>query len=146
MTEVRDAIQLLVRELMMDGDLSDADLARIAEATAAERLRIAEEQAWATTAHVHDEPHRSVITFDPDELKAYLAAPDHREDGSEVPPGDRIEEHVDASGMVCHDCLRPLVSDRGSVRILVCPTLHGRRPPALVPGEDGAVECGRPPR
>lgn len=53
-------------------------------------------------------------------------------------------ETVDASDVVCHDCGGALVSDRGDLRILVCPDLHGLRPRDLVPTQpDGAVECGR---
>jgi hypothetical protein len=56
------------------------------------------------------------------------------------------EPHVAAAddGARCCDCRRELVSDAGSVRILVCPKLHNRRPPDLAPtNPDGAVECGR---
>lgn len=150
MTDVRGSVRLLVEQLMADGELDDEDLARIAEATAAARRLIGEEKAWRETAHVHDVPHVSVVTLDEVALKAYLAAPEHRMGANGrremVPPAERVPELTDASGMVCHDCGRALVSDRGSIRILVCPSLHGRRPPELIAVRDGAVECGRPPR
>lgn len=113
------ALGELMRELAADGELDDADLARIADAAARERGRITSERTAAERAHVHDEPHVSVVTTG----------------------ADGVEE-VDASGVVCHDCQRALVSDAGSLRILVCPTLHNRRPSQLVPVADGAVECG----
>ena len=45
---------------------------------------------------------------------------------------------------VCHDCGRSLINDKGTERILLCPKLHGLRPPELRPTLfDGAVECGQ---
>lgn len=129
MTDLAEAtLPDLVRLLMADGDLSEDDLLRIRDATMRERALIGQEQAWRETAHAHDEPHRSVVTAIP----------------TEGLPEDQWPEEVDASGLVCHDCGRDLVSDRGSIRILVCPSLHGRRPAELAPADpDGAVECGR---
>lgn len=55
------------------------------------------------------------------------------------------EPHTaDAVGLACCDCRRGLVADVTELRVLVCPTLHGRRPRDMVPVEtEGAVECGR---
>ena len=146
MSDPRTALAELVEKLSADGDLSEDDLRQIHDATVAQTNAIIEAKAWAELAHVHDDPHRPVITFDKDALKVYLAAPEYREvDGEQVmvPPGERLAEMVDTSAMVCHDCGRALVSDAGTMPILVCPSLHGRRPPHLVPGPGGAVECGR---
>lgn len=120
MTDPRGALVHLANELAMDGDLSDDDLAIIADAAAAMRGRIVAERTVAERAHVVDTPHRVVVTT--------------ADDGTET---------VDASGMVCGDCGRELVSDVGTSRILVCPRVHGRRPHALRPTDpDGAVHCG----
>ena len=52
-------------------------------------------------------------------------------------------EDVNANALICHDCRRDLVADSTFQRVLVCPTLHGRRPPGMAPtNPDGAVECG----
>lgn len=122
------ALSSLIEELMADGTLDDADLARIADATARERGRIADEKGWAETAHVCDAEHAAVVTAIP----------------TEGLPEDQWPEEVDASGLRCHDCGRELVSDAGSIRILVCPRLHGRRGQLRPEDEHGAVECGRP--
>ena len=120
MGDIRGDLMQLAAELAADGDLSDADLAAIANATLAARQRIDAERTIAERAHIVDTPHVPVVTVD--------------EDG---------DEHVDASGVRCDDCGRELVSDVGSVRILVCPRVHGKRPAALVPTDrDGAVCCG----
>lgn len=129
MTDTKAALLELAHALVADQELADADLRRIAVAIATEHRRIGEERAWATTAHVHAELHRPVVTLVP------------------FDEGGRsgVREETDASAMVCHDCGRALVSDVGSRRILVCPSLHGRRPAALVPEDpDQAIECGRP--
>lgn len=47
----------LVDELASDGELSDEDLARIADAAAAETARVRGERAWRETAHVHRTAH-----------------------------------------------------------------------------------------
>lgn len=128
MTGIRGDLLELAHALVADPTLDDADLQRIATGIAAEYRRIAAEHAWAETAHIHAEPHRPVVTLVP-----------FAEGGRS---GER--EETDASAMVCHDCGRALVSDVGSTRILVCPSLHGRRPAALRPDDpDHAVECGR---
>ena len=58
------------------------------------------------------------------------------------PTSHRTTEKADDA--ICHDCRRPLVSDVGTERILVCPTLHGLRPAGLRPStKHGAVECGQ---
>ena len=114
------SLRFLIDELMADGTLDDDDLATIAQATAAAREKVAADKAWAETAHVHDEPHRTEVTVD-----------------------EHGHEDVDASGVTCCDCGRALVSDAGSLRILVCPRLHGRRGSLRPTDPDGAVECGR---
>ena len=129
MTDIRADMLELVHALVADEALEDADLQRICVAIGLEYRAIGAERAWAETAHVHAEPHRPVTT-----LVAF-------DEGGRS--GER--EETDASGVVCHDCSRALVSDVGSQRVLVCPSLHGRRPAALVPEDpDHAVECGRP--
>ena len=148
MPDVRTALSDLVEKLSADGDLSDEDLALIHDAAVAQATAVQEAKRWAELAHVHDEPHRPVVTLDGDALLAYLAAPDFTEgpDGAlgMVPPDQRVPEHVDASGVICHDCGRDLVADAGTTRVLVCPSLHGRRPGDMVPTDpDGALECGR---
>ena len=128
MTDTRGALLELAHVLVADPELTDADLQRIGVAIGAEHRRITDERARAETAHLHAEPHVPATTLVP-----------YDEGGRK---GER--EEVDASGVVCHDCGRALVSDVGSRRILVCPTLHARRPAALVPDDaDHAVECGR---
>jgi hypothetical protein len=120
MSDVRGAIVHMVNLLAADGELDDADLARIAERIAAERQRIADEKSWAERMHVVDTPHRPVtVTLD---------------DGA---------EDVDVSAMRCGDCGRDLVSDAGSERVLVCARVHGKRRPEMRPADpDGAVYCG----
>jgi len=81
-------------------------------------------KALLASAHVHDMPHD----------------PKRDKDGEQIPltPGE-----PDPS--VCHDCGRSLINDVGTERLLLCPKLHGRRPPSLRPKLfDGAVECGQP--
>lgn len=142
--EVAGALVALVNTLMVDGDLTDDDLGRIREAAVRERKRIGAERTWAETAHVHDEPHAPVVTFAKEDMAVFKAMQRAHADPDSLQPGDHIPEQVDASGVICHDCRRDLVSDAGSLRILVCPSLHGRRPRDLVPRDpDGAVECGR---
>ena len=121
MVDPRAALAELIAKLSADGDLSDGDLRQIHDAAVAQTDAILADRRWAEAAHVHDAPHLPVITL--------------RDDGG---------EDVDASAIICHDCRRDLVSDAGTVPLLVCPTLHGRRPAALLPGPGGAVECGRP--
>jgi hypothetical protein len=120
MSDVRGAIVHMVNLLAADGELDDADLARIAERIASERQRITDEKHWRDRMHVLDAPHRPVIvTLD---------------DGA---------EDVDVSAMRCGDCSRELVADSGSERVLVCPRIHGKRPPGIRPSDpDGAVYCG----
>lgn len=144
MSDPRTALAHLVAKLSADGELSDADLATIHDAALTQVNTIVADREWAAAAHVHDASHLPVITFDPEELEAYLADPDHDDEGDELPPGDRIPEHVDASAIVCHDCRRGLINDVGDVPLLVCPTLAGRRPRDMIPAAGGAVECGRP--
>lgn len=135
-----DELQALIAELAADGDLSPDDLARIHDAARAAHADVKAEQDWRSTAHVHDVAHAPIVSFDADELKAYLA-----DGGDPDKAGDFLGELVDASGVICHDCQRELVSDKGDRRLLVCSRLHGRRPGELVPEHpDGAVECGRP--
>lgn len=146
MTDPRTALAELVEKLSADGDLSEDDLRLIHDAAVAQVNVIVEARAWAEHAHVHEAPHLPVVTLEEEALKAYLAAPEYRDvDGEQVmvPPQERVPEQVDASAVVCHDCGRALVSDAGTLPILVCPTLHGRRPLHLVPGAGEAVECGR---
>lgn len=120
---IRDRLATLVAELAADGELSDADLAAIHDAAVSQTLAIKDAAAWREKAHLHEEPHVPVITLDAD--------------GG---------EETDASGVRCHDCGRDLVSDAGTARILVCPTIHGRRPADLEPADpDHAVECGYRP-
>ena len=54
------------------------------------------------------------------------------------------DDDPDLDTFICHDCGRGLVSDAGTERLLICPKLHGRRPPELRSTGDGAVECGQP--
>lgn len=152
MTDARAALADLVAQLSADGELDEADLVLIHNAAVAQAQAIQQTKQWAAVAHVHDEPHAPVTTFDPKDLAAYLESPDYRTvstpDGDLeeiVPPGERIAELVDTSGVICHDCGGQLVADSTHQRILVCAKLHGRRPPELVPAHpDGAVECGQP--
>jgi len=54
-----------------------------------------------------------------------------------------VAHAADKGNHLCHDCGRELISDIGLERILVCPQVHGRRPPGLKPTHaDGVVECG----
>jgi hypothetical protein len=47
------------------------------------------------------------------------------------------------SAFYCCDCGNGLISDKGTERLLICPRLHGQRPPELRPkNPEGAVECG----
>lgn len=122
MTRNRGGLVHLANTLTVDADLDDDDIARIEQAASRERDRIAGEKAWRERARVVETPHRPIVTV--------------ADDGA---------EEVDASGMVCDDCGRGLVSDAGSERILVCPRIHGRRPRELRPKDpDGAVCCGGP--
>lgn len=146
MSDPRTALAELVAKLSEDGDLSEDDLRQIHDAAVAQTNAIVEAKAWADLAHIHDEPHLPVVTLEEEALKAYLVDPEHREvEGRRemVPPDERVPELVDASAVICHDCHRGLVSDIGDAPLLVCPTLHGRRPAHLVPGRGQAVECGR---
>lgn len=154
MTDPRIALAELVEKLSADGDLSEDDLRQIHDAAVAQANVIVEAKAWAEHAHVHEAPHLPVVTLEKAALEAYLADPEYREvevvgkgrerllDRVVVPPEERVPEHVDASAVMCCDCRRALVSDAGTEPILVCPTLHGRRPRHLVPGAGEAVECG----
>jgi len=151
-TDPRTALADLIAKLSEDGDLSDDDLRQIHDAAVGQTNAIVVAKRWAEFAHVHDAPHLPVVTFDPDALLAYLADPQYHEviiKGESftemIPPGERVPELVDASAVICCDCRRALVSDAGETPILVCPTLHGRRPRELEPVPGGAVECGRAP-
>lgn len=124
----RGTLIALAHALTQDETMEDADLARIAAAADREHARIVSERSWAATAHVCEVPHAPVIT-----TEAF-------DEGGRS--GER--EVVDASGVVCHDCGRALVSDVGTEPVLVCPSLHGRRPRELAVGPGQAVECGRP--
>lgn len=146
MTDPRTALADLIEKLSADGDLSDDDLRQIHDAAVGQTNAIVGAKRWAEFAHVHDAPHLPVTTFDPAELEACLADPQYDAEGGLIPPGDRIPELVDTSAVICCDCRRALVSDAGMVPVLVCPTLHGRRPRELEPVPGGAVECGQPPR
>lgn len=117
---VRERLTSLVRDLSADPDLSDDDLVAVHNAAVRETKVRQEAARWRETAHVHDVPHAPTVTV--------------HDDGS---------EEVDAEGVVCHDCGKHLVADVGTVRYLVCPSLHGRRPQELEPAGDAAVECGR---
>lgn len=117
---VRQRLASLIGDLSSDKDLSDDDLVAIHDAAVRETKRRQEANRWRETAHVHDVPHVPTVTV--------------HKDGS---------EEVDASGVCCHDCGSHLIADVGTVRYLVCPSLHGRRPDELVPKGDAAVECGR---
>lgn len=120
MSDVRGAVVHMVNLLAADGELDDADLARIAERIASERQRIADEKSWADRMRVVETPHRPVIVT--------------LEDGA---------EDTDLSAMRCGDCDRELISDAGSERVLVCPRIHGIRPRDVRPSDpDGAVYCG----
>lgn len=148
---IRQALPDLVEQLLADGELDDMDLAVLHDAMVAQANATKEAKASVALAHLHDEPHGPVVTLEPVALEAYLAAPEWRTvevDGQfaeeQVPAAERVPELVDASGLVCHDCGRALVADVSEARVLVCPTIHGKRPPYLVPTHpDGAVECGR---
>lgn len=125
---IRMALPDLVAQLLEDGELDDMDLALIHDAMVAQATATKEAKAATSLAHVHEEPHAPLVTLIPVEGL----------DEAQWP------EHVDASGLVCHDCGRELVSDAGTTRVLVCPSLHGKRPQGMAPSEpDGAVECGR---
>lgn len=117
---VRERLASLVSELTADGDLSDDDLVAVHDAAVREAKLRQEASRWRQTAHIHDVPHVPSVTV--------------HDDGS---------EEVDASDVQCHDCGSHLVADVGTVRYLVCPSLHGRRPQELEPKGDAAVECGR---
>jgi len=126
---IRQVLPELVDQLLEDGELDDMDLAILHDAmvSAANAANAAKDATAA--AHVHDVAHRPVITRVP----------------TEGLDEDQWPESVDASGVVCHDCGRELISDAGTTRILVCPRIHGKRPSHLAPTDpDGAVECGRP--
>ena len=119
MTDIRASLADLVARLSADGDLDDLDLALIHDAAVAEANARQQAKKATERAHIHDVPHRPVITV------------------------YNWGEDVDASGIVCHDCGRELVSDAGTTRVLVCPRIHGNRSPTMLPDDpDGAVECG----
>lgn len=122
----KDQLRDIVGRMASDPDLSDEDLVAVANAAAREANHRKAIARWRETAHVHDAPHAPIVTPIPTEG---LEEKDWPED-------------VDVSGVVCHDCGRHLQADVGTVRYLVCPSLHGRRPQELEPKGDAAVECG----
>lgn len=118
---------------------------RLWNAIGAEGNTLLEEHRWRETVHVHEVSHAPVTSIDAELLKAYRKHPDVDEQGKPVPPEQRLPESVDASGAICHDCGRALITDTVHDRILICPRLHRVRPGEFVPKhKDGAVECGRP--
>lgn len=132
----QEQLRSLVEEVINQDDFTDDHVQRVHDHARAAAEHIRAELDWLKTAHVHNTAHvyrqkliRTPVGTDKDGNPLF------------------VENLVDdpKSTHRCHDCGRMLINDAGTEPLLICPKLHGRRPPSMKPTKaNGAVECGQP--